>query len=387
MGQDLETIRADFPALENHTYLNTAGIGLTPQPVTETIQWAFGEWSAHGATTPAFRQETEPLVAAARERAAKLFGARTEELAFTGRVAESLHIVTDGLKWSAGDEIITSDEEVLYMPLYRLVKDYGVVIKKMRLAYDREELLNNFSDLLTPRTRFVWFSDTTNKSGIHIPAKAICDLAHEKGALVMYDGAQTAGQFPIDLRGIGCDFYAITGYKWLLGPYGCGLLYIRRDLIPEVRAWRVGRGVMDYFMNSYKEDETALRYEFGVRNIILRIGFGRTLEYLSELGIENIHRRIMSLRDCFWKGLDGIPGVHIASPCHPSLSSAITCAILSGHEPREVVARAWEANIVIVPTEGSPTRPDLRGVRISPTFYNTEEDIERLLEVFRGMLS
>ena len=87
MTFDTAALRADFPALQNHTYLNTAGLGLTPQPVTEEIQRVFGEWGAHGATTPSFRQETAPLVAAARERAARLFCADPEERAFTGRVA------------------------------------------------------------------------------------------------------------------------------------------------------------------------------------------------------------------------------------------------------------------------------------------------------------
>lgn len=381
MEMDFGRVRQHFPALRNHTYLNTAGIGVTPQPVTEEIQRLFGQWSTHGATTPVFRKETEALVVATRERAARLFGAKVEELAFTGRVAESLHIVTDGLEWRPGDEVITSDEEVLYMPLHRLAKDYGVVIKKMRFAYDKDQLLNRFVDLLGPRTRLIWFSDTTNKSGIHIPAREICDLAHERGALVMLDGAQTAGQFPLNLKEIDCDFYAITGYKWLLGPYACGLCYVREELIPQVRALRVGRAVVDYFSNSYEEDESALRYEFGVRNVILRIGFGKTLEYVAGLGMENIHRRIMRLRDYLWKGLDELPRVHIASPRDARMNSGITCAVLEGKEPQEVVAKAWEANIVIVPVTTVPVRPDLRGVRISPSFYNTKDDIDRILEV------
>ena len=385
MDTSLVRLRTDFPALQNHIYLNTAGIGITPQPVTQEIQRLFGEWSAHGATTPVFRQETQPLVASARERAAKLFGADPEEIAFTGRVAESLHIVTDGLRWKKGDEIITSDEEVLYVPLYRLDREYGVVIKKMRLAYNREELLSRFWDLLTPRTRLVWFSDTTNKSGIHIPARQICDLAHDRGALVMFDGAQTAGQFPVNLRESDCDFYAITGYKWLLGPYGCGLCFVRKSLIPELKALRVGRAALHYFNDAYEEDATALRYEFGVRNVILRIGFGKTLEYVTTLGMERICNRVMALRDYLWAGLDGIPGVRVASPRDPAMNSGITCAIFQGVEPREVVARAWEANIVIVPTEGPGVRPDLRGVRISPTFYNSEEDIDHFLEVAKEL--
>lgn len=380
-----QSVRADFPALQNHTYLNTAGIGLTPQPVTEEIQRLFGEWGAHGATTPSFRRATQPLAAEARERAAQLFGATPEELAFTGRVAESLHIVTDGLEWHAGDEIITSDEEVLYMPLYRLASDHGVVIKKMRFPYDGEALVERFADLLTPRTRLVWFSDTTNKSGIHIPAKEICALAHQKDALVMFDGAQTAGQFPVNVSEIDCDFYAVTGYKWLLGPYGCGVLYIRKGLIPEVRALRVGRATMDHARNSYREHDSALRYEFDVRNVILRIGFGKALEYMADLGLEHVCDRITRLRDYLREGLEAIPGVRVVSPRDPLLGSGITSVSIKGREPAEIVARAWEANIVIVPVEGASVRPDLRGVRVSPSFYNTRKDIDRFLTVVREL--
>jgi selenocysteine lyase/cysteine desulfurase len=379
-------VRADFPAANRHVYLNTAGIGITPAPVTAEIQRLFGDWGAQGATTPSFRQEVGALAAAARERAARLFHASPRELAFTGRVAESLHIVIDGLRWREGDEIVTSDEEVLYAPLYRVAQEHGVIVRRMRLEHDRAALLDRFAALLTPRTRLVWLSDTTNKTGIHLPARAICDLAHAHGALVMFDGAQTVGQFPLDLQAIDCDFYAITGYKWLLGPYGCGLCYIREALLPELRAHRLGHARLDHAHNAYEQEDSALAFEFGVRNVILRIGYGKTLEYIEALGLEAIHARTMALRDHLWRGLDALEGVRIASPAEPSLNSAITCVILPSIEPAEAVAAAWEANIVIVPTEVPAGRPDLRGVRISPAFYNTEEDLDRLLQVLRDLL-
>jgi selenocysteine lyase/cysteine desulfurase len=378
---DWHHVRADFPALENHTYLNTAGIGLTPQPVTAEIQHLFGAWCAHGATTPTFRQEVSLLEATARDRAGRLFGASHDELAFTGRVAESLHIVLDGLAWRPGDRIITSDEEVLYAPLYRLVKYHGVRIIKMRLPHNRDEILSRLADLLRPRTRLLWLSHTTNKTGITLPAAEITALAHARGALVMFDGAQSAGQFPIDLHAIGCDFYAITGYKWLLGPYGCGLLYVRQDLIPTLSAFRLGQATLDHAHDSYEEPSSAVRYEFGVRNVILRIGFGEALHYLALLGPKAVQERLAQLSDYLRRGLEVIPGCCIASPRDPTLNSAITCLVLEGLAPEHVVAEAWRANVVIVPTEVPPTRPDLHGVRISPGFYNSEQDIDRLLQV------
>ena len=382
---DWQRVREDFGALQNHTYLNSAGIGITPRPVTAEIQRLFGEWGEHGATTPTFRDQVRAVSDATVEHAARLFNAKPEELAFTGRVAESLHIVTDGLDWRPGDEILTSDEEVLYAPLYRVAQDHGVAIKTVRLPHDREELLSRIEDALTSRTRLVWLSDTTNKTGIHLPAREICDLAHGKNALVMYDGAQTAGQFAVDLRAIDCDYYAITGYKWLLGPYGCGLCYVREEAIPQVRALRVGRHTIDHSSSNYTQADDATRYDFGVRNVILRAGFGRALEYMAAIGIDQVRSRVTALRDHLWTQLDRIPGMHIASPRDPSLNSAITCLVVEGVEPQQVVSKAWEANIVIVPTELPPSRPDLRGVRISPHCYNTEVDLDRIVDVVSSM--
>ncbi|MBC7235594.1 MAG: aminotransferase class V-fold PLP-dependent enzyme [Chloroflexi bacterium] len=384
---DWQVIRDDFPASTHHVYLNTAGIGITPLPVTVEMQRLLGAWSAHGATTPVFRDELGELERRARERAAELFRASPHELAFTGRVAESLHIVVDGLSWHSGDEVITSDEEVIYAPLYRLAQEHGVVVKRMTLPHDREELLKRFQSLLSSRTRFVWLSDTTNKTGIHLPTKEICALAHERGALVMFDGAQTAGQFPLDLHAMGCDAYAITGYKWLLGPYGCGLCYIRQEALAELRPHRLGRGELDHERCAYTPDPTARAFEFSVRNLVLRCGFGSALAYLAAMGIEAIWQRTMALRDYLWGELDALSGVRIASPRDPALNSAITCAIVEGIEPRAVVEAAWRANVVIVPTEVPAGRDNLRGVRISPAFYNTTEDLDRVLDVIRSLLA
>ncbi len=378
---DWQQVRQDFPALANHVYLNTAGIGLTPQPVTAEIQRLFAAWGAQGATTPTFRQEVSRLEADTRERAAHLFGATLDELAFTGRVAESLHIVLDGLPWRAGDEIITSDEEVLYAPLYRLVQQQGVRVVKTSLPHGKDQILSCLDGLFTPRTRLLWLSHTTNKTGITLPAPEIAALAHARGALVMLDGAQSAGQYPIDLHAMGCDFYAITGYKWLLGPYGCGLLYVRKDLIPGLHAHRLGQATFDHAHDGYEEPDSASRYEFGAKNVVLRIGFGVALAYLASLGVESVHERLMALRQYLWRGLEAMPGARIASPRDPGLSSAITCLVLDGLTPEHVVAEAWRANIVLVPTELPPTRPDLRGIRISPGLYNNEQDIDHLLEM------
>ena len=197
----------------------------------------------------------------------------------------------------------------------------------------------------------------------------------------MFDGAQTAGQFPLDLHAIGCDFYAITGYKWLLGPYGCGLCYVREDLLPIVRTHRLGKGVLDHDTMTYVADPTAQRYEFGVRNVILRIGFGAALQYMADLGIEAVQRRALALATYFRQHVSMIPGARMVGPGDPSLSSAITSIVLEGVEPRDLADAAWRANIVIVPTEAAKGRPDLAGVRVSPTFYNTEDDVDALVHV------
>ncbi len=388
MGINVEDVRQHFPALEEMLFFNTAGVGITPQPVTDELVQVLSQWTTRGAVNPEFSQEMAERAEGTRQRAARFFGVDADELVFTDRVGESLHIVTDGLAWRPGDEILTSDEEVLYLPLFGLAAERGVVVKKMRFPHDKAELLTRVEDLITPRTRLIWFSDTTNKSGIHIPAKEICHLAHQKDVLVFFDGAQTAGQFPVDIRELGCDFYAITGYKWMLGPYGMGLFYIKKELIPQVKAARLGTARTDYENKNYREADTALRYEFNARSKPLRIGFGKTVEFIDSLGIENIARRALELAQYLKRELSSVPGARITSPMEPSFSSGIVSVAFEGMEPRPLVEKLWkEAKVAIFPTGYPPTRPDLKGLRFSLDFYNTREEVDRLIDALKRILA
>ncbi len=381
---DVEEIRENIPALKESIFLNTAGIGPPPKAVTDELLATFTALGEKGRYYPPLLEEMHTRGAETRELVAGFLGVEPEEIAFCRCISGGINIVASGLSWQPGDEIIISDQEHPsgYLPWIRLVPKYGVVVKKLRLVNDRELLLSRLEEMITSRTKLFSFSHVTNKSGIRLPAKEIDKLAHERGILVLYDGAQSAGQFPVNLREIDCDFYAITSYKWLLGPYGEGVFYIKRGLLPQVEATWLGSYStkwLNFERDEYELWDTARRYESGARSIPLRIAFGKAVDFIAKVGPARIEERVAGLASYFKEHLLEIPGVRINSPMDRELATGIVSVSWEGIEPRRARDELWRRwRIITVPTEGED--PKLKGLRFSVAFFNTKEELDITLE-------
>ena len=153
-------------------------------------------------------------------------------------------------------------------PWHYLQARGGPKLRVFAIDPDPETTLANIRALLTPRTRIIASSHVSCQTGIRIPAKEVCDLARERSILVFLDGAQAVGQFPVDVKALGCDFYTSNGHKWLHGPKGTGFLYLRRERLDEVRPMQVGAGsfVRPVELNNIRLMPSAHRYEYGTRS-------------------------------------------------------------------------------------------------------------------------
>lgn len=386
---DIEEIRRNIPALRESIFLNTAGIGPPPKVVTDALLATFTALGDKGRYYPPLLREMYARGEEARQRIAALFGVEPEEITFCRCISGGINIVASGLSWQPGDEILISDQEHPsgYLPWIRLVPKHGVVVKKLRLANDKELLLSRLEEMITPHTKLFSLSHATNKSGIRLPAKEIDQMAHQRGILVLYDGAQSAGQFPVNLREIDCDFYAATSYKWLLGPYGVGVFYTKRELLPQVEAtWLGSRSTkrLDFERDEYDLWDTARRYEFGARSIPLRIAFGKAVEFIAKVGPARIEERVTGLASYFRERLLEIPGVRINSPMDRELATGIVSVAWEAMEPRKAADELWERwKIITVPTEGKD--PKLRGLRFSVAFFNTKEELDTTLQGIRHL--
>lgn len=376
---DVESIRAGIPALSETTFFNTAGIGPMPSAVADEVVGLLRYEEAHGRSRPDVMETVSGKAEDARRAVAAFFGVTPEEITFTHSISEGMSLVADGLDWRAGDEVIITDQEHTsgHLPWALQAERYGVIVKRLRLMPEPEGVVPRLKALLTDRTRVVALSHVTSSLGIRLPAADLVRVGHEAGALVGFDGAQAAGQFPINLRETGCDFYIATSYKWCLGPYGIGALCVRRDALPRIAVRRSGSHApskVDAAAGTFAFPDAARKFEFGARNLPLRIGYARTLRYLSEIGLENIEARVRETVRHLKARLSEIRGARVQSP--EGFSAGAINVAFDGADPRVLQQRLWDAHRIVVVSPAG-------GLRVSIAFFTTTEDVDRLVDALK----
>jgi selenocysteine lyase/cysteine desulfurase len=344
---NLDRIRRDIPGLDSSIYLNIGGKGLSPQVVTNTVFDSYRHMLAEGPDAPPVREWMERETEAARGKVANLLGVEPGEIALLRSVSEGVNIVAMGLPWQAGDEIVLTDQEhpTGLLPWSSLRRRSGVELKFVPLTNDPDELLTRFAAAITPRTKLFSISHVTAENGLRLPAKEITELAHRHGVRVLFDGAQSVGQFPIDLRAIGADFYALTAHKWMCGGLGVGAFYVRRELIDDLDVSWTGAGAvasLDRATGEFEWLPDARRYEFGGRAWPLYFGFGAAIDYFDAFGgPAQVEARAGELADALKRDLASIPGVTVITPMDPALSTGIVSFEIDGLTGPDVASALW----------------------------------------------
>ena len=376
---DIETLRAGIPALNETVFFNTGGIGPIPSVVADEVVDLIRLQEAQGRYRPDLQERLAERSEESRNITAGFFGVMPEEITFTHSISEGLNIVSEGIDWKAGDEVIISDQEHTsgYLPWAVRAQQQGLVLKQLRLLPEPEGIVDRLGGLLTERTRVVCLSHVTSSLGIRVPAAEIVRVGHEAGAPVGFDGAQSAGQFPIDLGKIGCDFYAATSYKWCLGPYGVGALYVKEEALSQVAVRRSGARAgakVDMAAGTVVFPETALKFEFGARNLPLRIGYGKTLRYIEEIGLEAIETQVRDTVDYFKEQMAGIPGTRVQTP--EGFSAGAVNVAIEGTDPAALRRLLWERHRIVATSPAG-------GLRFSLAFFTTREEIHQAVEVLK----
>jgi L-cysteine/cystine lyase len=318
----------------------------------------------------------------ARKTVARFLGADPEEIAFTTQFSTAINIVVEGIEWHEGDEFIVTDQEhpAMLIPLMNMARRRGLVVKRIPIAERAEEMLTSFRDLLSDRTRLVAVSHVTTDSGTILPAEEMTRLAHEQGSLVLFDGAHSAGDLPLDVKALDCDFYALVGYKWLLGPYPSAVLYIKGSLLEEIdMSWTGSRATKGGSVTMGVDDlhwiDGARRFEYGGRTFSYDTAMATGVNYVDQLGIDQIRAHQQRLSTHFHRGLTKIPDAKIHSPCNPADGTGINTVSIASMNGVAFSAALRDRFKII-------TRPALRGttVRISLAVYHEASDIDYLLQ-------
>jgi len=371
-------IKKQFLLPEGYAYFNTGGLGASPYHVLEETQNMMRNLEIYPA--PGYDPE---LWAKTKGLAAQLLGAPSDAVALTNSTTEGNNIIVNGLPLAKGDEIITSTHEHvgLSIPLLNLMQRQGVVIKVFDPDLKRGPgNVERIERLINRRTRLIFVSHITCTVGQLFPEKAIADLAHSKKILFALDGAQVAGNMPIDVLRYNSDFYAAGGHKWVLGPKRTGMLYVKKEHLDTLRPINVGAYSADGgdLKNLTMDlNPTAQRYEYATQNSALYHGLGKAIEFITQIGIERIWQHNRLLAEKLYTGLLQIPGVEALSPAEEEFRTSLITFRIPGKDYRQVanyLINERQLRVRIV------SEAQLEGIRVSVHLYNDEEEIDRLLQ-------
>jgi len=389
VNERIEKIRNAMPVTRHKIYLNTGTSGpLTIQTVENLNQRNNSELAEGRASAAGFVRLNEAKVAA-RKAIARLVKATPQEIALTNHTTAGMNIVIHGFNWQPGDEVITTtlEHEGGLLPLYVLKQRYGVVVKMVDLSANDsdEDIVAKLEAAIAPRARLMLYSHVAWNTGQRLPMAKITAMGHKHHVLSLVDAAQSVGAIPLDLPASGVDFYAIPGQKWLCGPEGTGALYIRQDRVSMVSPTFVGyvsleNPTMYDYTGYFMPAKGARRYEVGT---VYRPGIEAMVKNLGwleeEIGWTWIHDRILHLAAYARSELDKLQKVSIITP--PGSQAGLVTFNLEGYDPARVVTKLAQQDIII------RFLPHPYALRVSTGFYNTEDDIDRLVEALKHILA
>jgi cysteine desulfurase / selenocysteine lyase len=368
-----------FPVLKNWNFLNHAGVAPMPSAVGEAIRKSAAACEAGAYLGSDWFGELDQV----HVEVARFIHADVEEVALVKNTSEAISIVAQGIDWKAGDRVVTAAVEypANVYPWMEASRKHGIELVMVPEETDEQgrrqvRIEKILAELENPRTRVLTLSHVEFASGQRHDIARLGAVCRERGILFNVDGIQALGALPVDVVAMNIDFMGACGHKWMCGPPGAGLFYIRRGLLDRVRPLVIGASSVindqDYGNYDFTLKPSARRYESGTPNLLGFFGFAAALKLLSEAGIDAIADRLKTLTDRFINGIE-LRGYRVVSPRAKGMWSGIVCFTSPAHSHDELVKRLRkEHRIEIALREGR--------LRCSPHFYNTEAQIDQVIE-------
>jgi len=381
-----DAVRKQFLHDPEQTYLNTGSWGVLARATFDALIAAARERERN---PTANRPKALEGVRAARADLARFVGARAEDLAFVTNVTVAINVVIAGLAWREGDEIVASDQEygAIDNCLHHASQRWGLTIRRAEIPIPPrgpEDVVAAFEKALTDRTRLLLCSHVAAGTGLIVPVRALAALAHDRGAMVLIDGAHAPGMIPLDLADFGCDFYGGNCHKWLCAPKGVGFLHVAPAAQERVRHLVVGWG---YSREGTTTDDAGHPRindqpymwgieEWGTTALPERIATGTAVRVQEEIGPADIARRGRQLAGYVREQMARRDWAELISPSHPEMTGSISTFRLAGFgevKLREALQDRYGITVPVGPRDGAHT------MRVSTHLYNTFAEIDRLV--------
>lgn len=394
---DINKIRQDFPILAREvngkplTYLDNGASAQKPQVVIDAVTRGYAEEYAnvHRGLHYLSNLATEKYEAV-RGTIAKFLNVKDpDEIVLNSGTTEGINLVAYGWAMehlSAGDEIVLSvmEHHANIVPWHFLRERMGVVLKWVDIADDGSLDPQRVVDAISDKTKLVAITQCSNVLGTVVDVKTITTEAHARGVPVLVDGSQGAVHMPVDVEDLGCDFYAITGHK-LYGPSGSGAIYIKRDRMKEMRPF-IGGGDMikEVTQDAVIYNDPPMKFEAGTPGIVQTIGLGVALEYLMEIGMENVARHENDLRDYALERFKTLNWLNVQGQA--SGKAAIFSLTLDGAAHAHDISTILDKRGVAVRAGHHCAGPLMERLGVTATcrasfgMYNTKDEVDTLVD-------
>ncbi|MEG1769436.1 MAG: family 2A encapsulin nanocompartment cargo protein cysteine desulfurase [Comamonas sp.] len=398
---DVHAVRRDFPILQERVngkqlvWFDNAATTHKPQSVIDRIAhfYAHENSNIHRAAHELAARATDAYEGA-RERVKKFINAPdVNEVIFVRGTTEAINLVAKswgGQHVGEGDEIIVSNLEhhANIVPWQQLAAAKGAKLRVIPVDDSGQVLLDEYRKLLNDRTRIVAVTQVSNALGTVVPVKQIVELAHRAGAKALVDGAQSISHMRVDVQDIGADFFVFSGHK-VFGPTGIGVVWGKREVLEDMPPWQGGGNMIaDVTFEKTVFQPIPNKFEAGTGNIADAVGLGAAIDYVNKVGIENIARYEHELLVYGMAQLRTIAGVRLIGTADDKAS--VMSFVLDGYSTEEV-GHALNDEGIAVRTGHHCAQPILRRfgvettVRPSLAFYNTFDEIDRLVAVVRRL--
>lgn len=369
-----------MPAAQQWAYFDHAAVSPLPGPTRDAIlRWCQQAAEQGDVAWPHWERRVEEV----RGLVAGLIGAERQEIALVSNTTAGISLVAEGFPWQAGDNVVTLANEFpsnQYPWLHlasRGVETRRVAVDDAAIPWDR------VAAACDARTRILAVSWVGYATGWRIDVGEVVDWAHQRGVLVLLDAIQGLGLFPLNVRRTGVDFVAADGHKWLLGPEGAGVFYLRAEHLDRLRPLGVGWNSVvqahDFSRCDLALRPEAARYEGGSQNMVGLTALGASLQLLAGFGLtadaSPAAERVLEVSGYAVERLTAL-GARITSSLAPRHRSGILSFDLPGRDLQVVRRRCLAAGVVLSVRS--------RGLRISPHAYVNEDDVERLIAALQG---
>ncbi|MBI2137580.1 cysteine desulfurase [Candidatus Woesearchaeota archaeon] len=394
-----DVVRKDFPILgrkvngKRLVYFDNASTSHKPRQVIDAISdyYRFHNSNVHRAVHTLSAEATE-IYDSSHEKTADFIGAeRLEEVVFTKNTTESINIVANHFSGvlKKGDEILLTQMEhhSNLVPWLNAAKLSGARVRYAKIEKTGELDIGHLNDIVTKKTRIVAVTHVSNVLGTINPVKEIADIAHDKGALVLADGAQSVPHMPVNVRKLGCDFLAFSAHK-MLGPTGLGVLYGRAALLDSLKPFNFGGDMIsEVTFEGAKWNELPWKFEAGTPNMAGAAGMSAAIDYLNRLGMDSVFSHGKGITAYAAKRLEEIGGIEVYGP-PLSRKGAVISFNLRGVHPHDVSSILDSEGVAI--RGGHHCAMPLMGLlgvsgtsRASFYVYNTKGEVDIFIEALK----